>query len=169
MYDRDLNLAPRYDFMTLPQIAECRPPPRAGLTRVGLHTVAGQGEEACSSRRCAGRPGSRHAIILLKADLRRAGRIRYTGRRVCVRGVVCASGASCVRQGRRVCVRGVVCASGASSERRSGGAAEWRSGGAAERRRRTRRLRGALHAASRRVTSGWGERVRGEQGLEVQE
>ena len=25
LYDRDLNLAPRYDFMTLPQIAECRP------------------------------------------------------------------------------------------------------------------------------------------------
>ena len=28
-------------------------------------------------------------------------------------------------------------------------------------------MRGALHAASRRVTSGWGERVREEQGLEV--
>jgi hypothetical protein len=80
----------------------------------------------------------RATIILLKADLRRAGRIRYTGRRVCVRGVVCASGASCVRQGRRVCVRGVVCASGAScvrqGRRRSDGAAERRSGVVGERR-----------------------------------
>jgi hypothetical protein len=53
LYDRDLNLAPRYDFMILPQIAECRPPPGPGLTRVGLHT--GQGEESCSSRTVRGR------------------------------------------------------------------------------------------------------------------
>ena len=117
MYDRDLNLAPRYDFMTLPQIAECRPPPRAGLTRVGLHTVGTGGGGMLLKALCGA--ADRATIILLKADLRRAGRIRYTGRRVCVRGVVCASGASCVRQGRRVCVRGVV----GATERRSGGVA----------------------------------------------
>ena len=68
---------------------------------------------------CAG--ADRATIILLKADLRRAGRIRYTGRRVCVRGVVCASGASCVRQGRR--------RSDGAAERRSGVVGERRSGG----------------------------------------
>ena len=63
--------------MALPQIAECSSasPPTG---RVGLRTGwTGEGG-IMLLKDCAG--ADRATIILLKADLRRAGRIRYTGR-----------------------------------------------------------------------------------------